>query len=64
MELSAGESRLPAAIASTGSYEKFKTVKLGSIEIAGAGVAILALHPVNEGWHPINLRSLRLTPIQ
>jgi alpha-L-fucosidase len=64
VELSVGESKLQAAVNATGSYEKYKTVKLGSIEIAKEGVTTLALHPVKEGWHPLNVRSLKLAPSQ
>jgi alpha-L-fucosidase len=64
IELSAGESKLRATVDATGSYESYRTVKLGSIEIANAGVATLALSAVKEGWHPINVRWLRLAPSQ
>jgi alpha-L-fucosidase len=62
MDLTAGESHLRADTTATGSYERFRTVKFGSIEIAAPGTVTLAMHPVAEGWHPINVRSLRLTP--
>jgi alpha-L-fucosidase len=64
LELSGGERRLRATVDATGSYQSFKTVKLGSIEIPNAGTATLALHPVKEDWHPVNVRSLRLAPRQ
>jgi alpha-L-fucosidase len=62
IELSAGGSRLHAATPGTGNYQKYKTVKLGSVEIANAGVATLELRPVKDGWNPVNVRSLRLAP--
>ena len=64
IELSVGESKLKASPTSTGSYTKYKTAKLGSIEITSAGVTTLALRPVKEDWHPLNVRSLRLAPSQ
>jgi alpha-L-fucosidase len=64
IELSAGESKLTAKVAATGSYESYRTVQLGSIEISNAGVATLALRSVKEGWHPVNVRWLRLAPSQ
>jgi hypothetical protein len=63
LDLTAGESHLRADVKTTGSYGKFKTVKFGAIEIAAAGTVTLAMHPVAEGWHPVNVRSLRLTPV-
>jgi alpha-L-fucosidase len=61
-DLTSGESRLRATANPTGSYDRFRTAKLGAIEISAAGVQTLAVHPVKEDWHPINVRSLRLTP--
>jgi len=62
LELSVGENKLRASATATGGYSKYKTVKLGTLEIASAGVTTLALHPVKEDWHPVNVRSLRLAP--
>ena len=39
----------------------FKQVKLGTVEISAAGKAVLAVRPVKDGWHPINLKVIRLT---
>jgi alpha-L-fucosidase len=61
-DLTVGESRLHATANGTGSYDRFRTAKLGAIGISAAGAQTLAVHPVKEGWHPINLRSLRLMP--
>jgi alpha-L-fucosidase len=62
LDLTAGEGRLHAAASATGSYDSFKTAKLGVIEISTAGLQTLAVHPVKEDWHAINLRCLRLSP--
>jgi len=64
IKLSAGVSKLQTTVNATGSYEKYRTVQVGSIEIPNAGTATLALHAVKEGWHPVNVRSLQLTPSQ
>jgi alpha-L-fucosidase len=64
IELLAGESKLRAMVNATGSYERYSIVNLGSIEIPSAGAATVALHAVKEGWHPVNVRSLRLAPSQ
>jgi alpha-L-fucosidase len=62
-ELSAAGSNLRATAPATGNFTKFKTAPLGVIEITSPGVITLALHPVKDGWKPINVRSLRLTPV-
>jgi alpha-L-fucosidase len=61
-DLTVGESRLRGTMNPTGSYDEFRSAKLGVIEISSAGVQTLAVHPVKENWRPINLRSLRLAP--
>ncbi|HET6246717.1 MAG TPA: alpha-L-fucosidase [Tepidisphaeraceae bacterium] len=63
LDLTVGDSHLRAEVRSTGDYQKFKRAKLGSIEIPNSGVATLALRPVKEGWQPVNIRSLRLSPV-
>ncbi len=60
-DLSAAGATVRATARSTGSYAKFKSAPLGAIEIATAGPVTLALHPVKDGWRPINVRSLRLS---
>jgi alpha-L-fucosidase len=62
LDLAVGGSHLRADAKATGSYSKFKTYKFGSIEIAVSGTVTLAMHPISDGWHPVNVRSLRLTP--
>ena len=48
----------------TGDYGRFQKVELGVLEITTAGKASLAVKPVPDGWQPINLRSIRLTPVK
>jgi alpha-L-fucosidase len=57
-----GDKKLEASAPATGDYGKFQKVSLGEIGAPAAGKATLAVKPVAEGWHPINLRSIRLTP--
>ncbi|HLJ56369.1 MAG TPA: alpha-L-fucosidase, partial [Chthonomonadaceae bacterium] len=52
---------LRATAPNTGSYTKFVTVDLGTLEI-GAGRKALQVRPVAEGWQPLNLKSVTLTP--
>ena len=59
-EIAAGDRKMPAATGSTGGYQKFETVKLGTIELK-PGAVELTLKP-QEGWQAINLRSVVLKP--
>ena len=59
-EITAGDQTLAAEVASTGSYQRFNTVKLGAIELK-PGVVELTVKP-REGWQAINLRFLVLKP--
>jgi alpha-L-fucosidase len=62
--VSAGGQKLPGKAPATGDYGKFRRVELGAIEIPSAGQASLAVRAVAEGWHPLNLKSVRLTPVK
>ena len=62
LEASVGDSRASGAVSATGDYGRFKAVQLGVIEIASAGRVTLAVRPVKDGWHPLNLRAIRLKP--
>ena len=62
--LEMGDQKLEGRVASTGGYEKFQSVKLGTITFASAGVHKLAVKPVsiNPGSGVLNLHALILTP--
>ena len=62
LQVSVGDSQASGSAAATGDYGKFKVAKLGVIEIPSAGKVTLAVRPVKEGWHPLNLKSVRLKP--
>ncbi len=47
----------------TGDYTQFQTVTLGTLTIPQAGLGGVAVHPVPQGWQPMNLKSLTLTPV-
>jgi alpha-L-fucosidase len=63
-EITLGEQKVKGAAPVTGDYGSFRLTSLGVIEIAATGKATLAVRPVAEGWHPINLKSIRLKPAQ
>jgi alpha-L-fucosidase len=52
-----------AAIEPTGQYDAFKPIELGRIAIDAAGTHRLAIKPVAEGWKPVNVRAVTLTPV-
>ena len=59
-----GADFLAATAPNTGDYTKFQTVTLGTLAITQAGPASISVHPVAEGWQPMNLKSLTLTPVR
>ncbi len=62
-ELSYGEQKIVVDVASTGSYDTFKPVTLGKIDLT-AGDGKLVIKPVRDQWSPINLRAIVLKPAQ
>ena len=62
-ELAAGDQRLVAEVSSTGNYQTFKAVRLGTIELKQAGACELSIKPVRNQWQAINLRSITLKPV-
>jgi len=57
-----GSASIAARAPNTGAYDRFRTVPLGEMMIGEPGVHTLEVRPVQAGWSPINLRSLRLEP--
>jgi alpha-L-fucosidase len=62
IELTAGNNKTVGVAAATGDYGRFRVARLGTIEIPSAGKVTFAVHPVKDGWHPINLKAIRLKP--
>ena len=63
LDISVGDSRISGAAAATGDYGKFRVAKLGTLVIASPGKVTLAVRPVKEGWHALNLKAIRLKPV-
>jgi len=61
-ELAVGNQKLSAEVTSTGSYQKFQDVKLGTIELSQPGPQELTIKPVPNQWQAINLRWITLKP--
>ena len=47
----------------TADYFHYTPLQIGAIEIPTAGDITLAVHPVKDGWQPVNLRSIELQPM-
>jgi alpha-L-fucosidase len=62
-EISVAGQTLRAEFPNTASYIKFVPIKLGTIDLATPGRVVLAVHPVKDGWQPVNLRAVRLEPV-
>jgi hypothetical protein len=62
-ELTVANEKLSVEVSSTSDYGKFKTVKLGAVQI-GRGPQELSIKPVRNQWQPINLREIVLTPAE
>lgn len=62
-EVRVGRQTLQATPPITGDYGEFRTATLGVVEINSAGKLSISVHPAKDGWHPMNLKSLRLEPV-
>ena len=60
-DVAVGEQKFTAQVEKTGSYETFKTVKLGEVRLE-PGTHELSIKPVRDQWQAINLRSVVLKP--
>ena len=54
--------KVRAAVPITGDYENFKWTEIGLLEIPALGRTTLSLHGVQAGWHPVNVKAVRLEP--
>ena len=61
--LVSGEQRQPVVLTSTGGYDNYKTVHLGTLKLS-KGQQTIALSPHRDQWNPINIRSLILRPVK
>lgn len=58
-----GDEQWTAEAPDTGSYQTFRTVKLGDVRVEQKGPCELSIKPIRDQWQPINLRSVVLTPV-
>ncbi len=62
LKLRNGKTEVPVDLAPTGPGQSWKTVELGAIALP-SGLTSLELVPVKGSWNPIELRTVRLTPV-
>ena len=62
LEVDLNGEKLKASAPVTGDYGKFAWTRFGSVTIPAAGKAVLSIHGVPEGWHPVNVKAIRLRP--
>ena len=55
-----GDLAFPAP--NTGDYAKYQTVRVGTVTLAKGAKLTLKLQPVADGWHPVNIRKIVLSP--
>jgi alpha-L-fucosidase len=63
LEISIAGQTLRAQAPATGDYGKYVTLNLGALHLSSPGRLVLAVHPVKDGWQPVNLRAIRLEPV-
>jgi alpha-L-fucosidase len=56
------EDILSALSPKTNDFAKFVKVNLGKLNLGTPGKAVLTVKPIGGDWHPMNLRSITLTP--
>jgi alpha-L-fucosidase len=62
LEIRVADQKTSGNAAGTGDFGRFRVARLGSLEITSPGRVTLSIHAVTEGWHPLNVRSVRLRP--
>jgi len=61
LEISVAGKTLTVKFPNTGDYTKFQKIEIGQVELP-VGKHTLTVKPVKEGWQPVNLRSIDITP--
>ena len=61
--LKSNGARKQATFQATGSLQNYTTQDLGTHSINGVGVYTIELKPNGKGWNAVNLRSLKLVPV-
>ena len=59
-----GEARLEVEVPRTGGYDTYQDVPAGRVTLGKEGIFTVSVRPVKEGWHPVNLRAVKLAPVR
>jgi len=62
VELQVKGQKLQSEAPATGDYGIFKWTRIGTVAISAKGRTTVSVRGVSEGWHPLNLKAIRLTP--
>jgi alpha-L-fucosidase len=62
-DIAVGKESIQCSAPATASFFDFKLAILGNIEIPSAGRTTLSVRPANDGWQPMNLKSVHLIPV-
>jgi alpha-L-fucosidase len=62
-EIAVGNDRIKAQAPPTGDFGKFAPLQAGKVNIASPGNVRIGVHAISQGWHPLNIRALKLTPL-
>ncbi len=57
-----GAQQLTATTPNTGSWTSFVDIPVGEVVIENTGACQIEVHPIKEGWQPINLQAIVLKP--
>jgi alpha-L-fucosidase len=63
LEIQLANQTLKGEVPVTGDYGNFKSASLGSLQAQTAGKTKLSLRGVPDGWHPVNVKCIRLRPV-
>lgn len=63
LEVRLNNQRFQGPVPVTGDYGKFEWMNFGTVTVDTQGKNTVLVHGVRDGWHPVNLKALRLTPI-
>ena len=64
IQIAVGTQKVVGKLPATGDYGKFQEVSLGRISIASSGKATVKLQAVKEGWNAVNVKAIKLKPVQ
>lgn len=64
IEARVGKLRARSRVPATRDYGQFQVITLGTVDVPAGDVVRLNLHAVREGWRPVNVKSIKLQPVE